>query len=57
MKQNVEQENRAILRELIWKTEQQHYVEDAYSAAHIEDAEDDDLITGSEQGFMLGYIS
>lgn len=57
MKQSLEQQNRVILRELIRRTEQQEYVEDAYSVAHMEDAEDDDLVSGSEQGFMLGYIS
>ncbi len=57
MKQSLEQQNRVILRELIRRTEQQSYVEDAYSARHMEDAEDDDLVSGSEQGFMLGYIS
>lgn len=57
MKQNLEQQNRMILRELIRRTEQQEQIEDAYSVAHMEDAEDEDLVTGSEQGFMLGYIS
>ena len=57
MKQNLEQQNRVILRELIRRSEQQESVEDAYSAAHMEDAEDEDLLTGSEQGFMIGYIS
>ena len=54
---NLERNNRVILRELIRRTEEQEHIEDAYSAAHIEDADDDDLMTGAEQGFMFGYIS
>lgn len=54
---NNEKNNRALLRELMRKTEKQRLIEDAYSAAYIEDTEDEDFMTAAEQGFMLGYIS
>jgi hypothetical protein len=53
----MEKNNRAVLRELIRRTEEQHIVEDVYSAKNMEDAADDDVMTPAEQGFMLGFTS
>ena len=52
----MEKNNRAILRELIRRTEEQHIVEDVYSVNNMDDT-DDDVMNPAEQGFMLGYTS
>ena len=53
----IDKDDHMILRELLRKTEEKKPIEDAYSAAHIDDPEDDDFMSAAEQGFMLGYIS
>jgi hypothetical protein len=45
------------LRALLVNADKIAHVEDAYSAQHIEDTADDDLMSAAEHGFMLGYVA
>ena len=45
---------RERLRELLLQTDNDPYVEDAYSAQHIDDP--DDMMSPAEHGFMRGYV-
>lgn len=53
----MDKDNRFLLRELQKKPEERKPVEDAYSAAYMEDPDDEGFLTAEEQGFMLGYLS
>lgn len=42
---------------LVWEEEEEfEYHEDLYSENYLEDCFEDDTITGSEYGFMMGYL-
>ena len=51
----MDKDNRFLLREL--QKKEHKPVEDAYSAAYMEDPDDEGFLTAEEQGFMLGYLS
>lgn len=53
----MDKEEKYKLRELMRKSEERKYVEDAYSVKGMEDSTDDDFMTAAEQGFMNGYVS
>lgn len=42
---------------LVWEEEEElEYHDDLYSENYLEESVEDDTITGSEYGFMIGYL-